>query len=147
MIDIHENEIPPVEDILALYHACGWTAYTQKEASVKKAFEHSDVVMCAREGDELLGWVRCVSDETFVVFIQDLLVTPGRRREGIATRLMHRLRERYPGCRMVLLTDGDNRAARALYTDLGFMDVSRHGMAAYVRMPGRQNRKEGENDG
>lgn len=45
----------------------------------------------AWDADELIGFARAVTDECFRAYVEDAIVSPGRRRQGVATMLVERL--------------------------------------------------------
>lgn len=144
MITYKENHMPPIESLISLYADCGWNAYADHPDGMTKAFARSDYAVCAYDDNGLAGVVRCVSDETFIVFVQDLLVFKKYRRKGIATALMRRVLNHYPSMRHVLLTDKDDRVSRAFYESLGFVSARDLHMVSYVKTPYASNTKEDE---
>ncbi len=108
IITYKEQNTPSTESLVTLYVDCGWNAYAEHPEKLKQALDHSDYVVSAYEDNDLAGLIRCVSDKTSIVFIQDLLVLKRSRRKGIATALIHRVISHYPSMRFVLLTDNDD---------------------------------------
>ena len=85
-------------------------------------------LLVAREGDELLGMVSLLwSTSTAlggpVAWLEDLVVDPARRGQGVGQALLDQAivfgRERGI-LRITLLTDGDNVRAQTLYASRGF---------------------------
>jgi ribosomal-protein-alanine N-acetyltransferase len=82
----------------------------------------SGVCLAARSGDELLGYLVC-SRYDQVWHLMNVAVAPHRRREGIATRLIHRLLEETgsgAGLPITLEVRVSNQEAIAMYEGLGF---------------------------
>lgn len=50
------------EEILPLYEAVGWTAYTDHPDALQKGFAHSLLTLAAYDGDQLQGIIRTVGD-------------------------------------------------------------------------------------
>lgn len=118
------DERPGTDELLTLYEAVGWTAYTQDPAALARAIAGSDTVLTARDDDDrLLGLVRTVSDGVTIVYVQDLLVVPEAHRSGVGGALLDAVLERYAGVRQtVLLTDAEP-GQRAFYESRGFVEV------------------------
>ncbi|WP_211266596.1 GNAT family N-acetyltransferase [Halotalea alkalilenta] len=85
-------------------------------------------ILVAKQGDEVLGMVGLLFTLSTalgakVAMLEDMVVTPAARGEGIGGRLLEAavaLAER-EGCRRVtLLTDGDNLSAQRFYASHGF---------------------------
>ena len=121
------------EEILRLYTAVGWTAYTDDPDTLEQGFRHSLLVLAAYEGDELIGLIRAVGDGATIVFIQDLLVDPAHQRQGIATALVHAVLARYPEVRQVELVTDNTPKTIAFYKSLGFTEFSEIGCSGFMR--------------
>ena len=121
------------DEILRLYTSAGWTAYTQNPAALRHGYEHSLLVLAAYESDELLGVIRAVGDGYTVVFIQDILVFPGKRRQGVGTALLKALLARYPDVRQIELTTDNRPETVAFYRALGFSEFSELGCCGFMR--------------
>lgn len=121
-MEIREYRQYREEEILRLYGAVGWRAYTADPEALRRGFSSSLLVLGAYEGDELWGVIRLVGDGETVVFIQDLLVFPERQRQGVGTALIKAALKRYPRVRQIQLTADDTPAALRFYHSLGFKD-------------------------
>ena len=121
------------EEILRLYSAVGWTAYTDNPGALEQGFRHSLLVLAAYEGDELIGLIRAVGDGATIVFIQDLLVDPAYQRQGIATALVRAVLVRYPEVRQVELVTDNTPKTIAFYKSLGFTEFSEIGCCGFMR--------------
>jgi GNAT superfamily N-acetyltransferase len=128
--DLKESEL------VALYSAVGWSAYTADPATLGAAVRGSSFVVAARDGDRLVGLARVVSDDASICYLQDLLVEPEHQREGIGRRLVQAVLDRYPHVRQKVLVTDDDPAQRAFYEALGYREVRDHGngsLRAFVR--------------
>ncbi|WP_396611762.1 GNAT family N-acetyltransferase [Haloferax sp. S1W] len=65
--------------------------------------------------DQPVGYLLATGDH-----IAELAVTPGARREGRATALVHALRTRRPDAPLTVLVHPENASARACYETIGF---------------------------
>ena len=95
------------EEILRLYTAVGWSAYTDDPKALRDGYGASLLVLAAYEGDELAGIIRVVGDGATVVFIQDILVFPERQRQGVGTALLKAVLDRYSRVRQIQLVTDD----------------------------------------
>ncbi|WP_417118428.1 GNAT family N-acetyltransferase [Olsenella phocaeensis] len=121
------------DEILPLYDAVGWTAYTRDPAALRNGFVHSLLVLAAYEGDELLGVIRAVGDGFTIVFIQDVLVYPERQRQGVGTALVEAVLDRYGDVRQIELATDDNEKTKAFYRSMGFRTLSELGCCGFMR--------------
>lgn len=124
------------DEVLALYEAVGWTAYTRDPDSLLRAVHGSHRVATARDdGRRLVGLARSVSDGETIVYVQDVLVEPDRHRHGIGSRLLTILLEAYDGVRQQVLLTETEPGQRAFYESLGFTETHdmRPELRAFVR--------------
>lgn len=135
-IVISADDRPGQEELVELYDAVGWTAYTADPEQLEAAVLGSSRVVTARYGEQLLGLARVVSDGVTIAYLQDVLVRPELQREGVGRQLVQAALEPFAGCRQkVLLTDDEPRQ-RAFYESLGYREVREHGdgrLRAFVR--------------
>ena len=118
------DERPARDELVALYDAVGWNAYTREPDALVDAITGSHAVLTARIDDgSLVGLVRTVSDGVTIAYVQDLLVRPAHQRAGVGGALLDAVLDRYAGVRQtVLLTDAEP-GQRAFYESRGFTEV------------------------
>jgi ribosomal protein S18 acetylase RimI-like enzyme len=85
-------------------------------AALRRAFEQSQHVVFARDGDRVVGMARMLSDGVSNAFVVDVWTMSSYRRQGIASRMMRHLLDRVPGQHVGLQTDD----MQPLYASLGF---------------------------
>lgn len=134
MIILRELSEFDFREILPLYAAVGWTNYTDRPEMLRQAFRHSLLVLGAYEGDKLVGLLRAVGDGFSVVLIQNLLVLPDHQRQGIGTRLVRALMERYPEVYQMQLFTDDTPKTTAFYQSLGFTMDSDAGCRGFMKL-------------
>ena len=134
MFTITEYQTYRAEEILPLYAAVGWSNYTENPDMLRRAYENSLLVLAAREGERLLGILRCVGDGATVVFLQDLLIHPERQRQGVGSALFRTMLGRFPTVyQLELLTDATEKTD-AFYRAQGLRPAEELGCRAYVKM-------------
>ncbi|MBR3475384.1 MAG: GNAT family N-acetyltransferase [Oscillospiraceae bacterium] len=126
-LDYRESEI------LGLYSAVGWTAYTRDPESLREGFGRSLLTLAAYEGEELLGLIRVVGDGRTVVLVQDLLVFPQYQRRGVGSALLREVLRRYQRVRQIELVTDDSPQTLAFYKSLGFSPLSELGCVGFLR--------------
>lgn len=123
-----------LEEVKGIYREAGWLAYLQNDEALLRAFENSLFTLGAFDGENLVGFVRCVGDGEHIVVVQDLIVAEKRRRQGIGERLMREMMEKYRHVRMFsLYTDMNDEAANRFYQRLGFQRIDQGYMVSYMR--------------
>ncbi|ACV05212.1 GNAT family N-acetyltransferase [Kytococcus sedentarius] len=131
------GQVPEREALRGLYGAVGWSAYTDDLEGLVRGVEGSAAVVTAWRGEELVGLARVISDGHTIAYLQDVLVRPGVRRQGVASELVRRVFEPFAHVRQqVLLTDAEE-GQRAFYASLGFRETREFpngGLRAFVRL-------------
>ena len=84
--------------------------------ALRRAFEHSQLVVVARDGDHVVGMARMLSDGVSNSYLLDVWTLSDYRHQGIATRMVRHLASQVPGQHIGLQTD----EARSFYAGLGF---------------------------
>jgi len=84
--------------------------------ALRRSFEQSTHVALAWADGELVGMARLLSDGVCNAYLIDVWTSSGHRREGIATRMVHRVLAQVPGQHVGLQTDD----AQPFYASLGF---------------------------
>ena len=129
------------EELVALYDAVGWTAYTRDPDGLVRAVANSTIVVTARDpSGALVGLARGLSDDVSILYLQDVLVHPDHQRMGIGRRLVTTCLERYAHVRQKVLLTDDDPAQRRFYDHLGFVRTTEFDAAplnAYVRFDAR----------
>ncbi|WP_089772927.1 GNAT family N-acetyltransferase [Ruania alba] len=124
------------EELVDLYSAVGWSAYTRDPDALLRAVRGSHRVGVAWDGEQLVGLARTISDGVTVVYLQDVLVRPSHQRTGLGRELLTQLLGSYGDIRQQVLLTDDRPEQRAFYTSLGFVETHDHdpGLRAFVRL-------------
>lgn len=122
-LTLAEGELPAREDLLDLYDAVGWTAYTRHPDVLEQALAGSTTVVTARREGRLVGLARALSDGATICYLQDILVRPEEQRHGVGRVLVRHVLDRHADVRQrVLVTDAEP-GQRAFYESLGFTEL------------------------
>ena len=112
-----------LDDVLPLYDAVGWSAYTDEPETLLAGLRGSSFIATAWDGDTLVGLARVISDDATIMYLQDILVAPSHHRKGVGRALAEAALDRFRHVRQrVLLTDSDP-AQKRFYESLGFTEV------------------------
>ncbi|MDR0921292.1 MAG: GNAT family N-acetyltransferase [Lactobacillales bacterium] len=66
-----------------------WKAYTRDDNRLRKALENLEMISVKTKSDEVIGFLRYITDCATRVFIQYILVRPKYQRHGIGMQLMN----------------------------------------------------------
>ena len=123
------------EQVQALYESVQWSAYTKDMPKLMRGIENSQIVITAWNEEELTGLIRCLTDFKTIAYIQDILVKPAYRKQGIGDELMRQCLEKLSGIRQIALMteDGDEvKGLHAWYQSHGFQAYSELGTAGFA---------------
>ena len=121
------------EEILRLYSAVGWIAYTEDPESLRRGYENSLFTLAAYAGEELIGVIRTVGDGATIVYIQDLLVLPEYQGKGVGTELLSAILDRFRSVRQVVLMTDDTEKTVAFYKKAGLTPADEYGCRAFMK--------------
>lgn len=133
-IQIQPYEVYQEAEILPLYTSVGWTNYSNRPEMLEAAYRNSLCILGAYDGDKLIGVIRAVGDGVSIVFVQDLLVLPAYQRQGVGTKLLQAILERYADVYQIELLTDDMPKTTAFYESLGFTRTDRLGCCAFLKM-------------
>ena len=122
------------EEIIGLYAAVGWTAYTDDPEALRQGFARSLMTLAAYENGRLAGLIRTVGDGSTIVFVQDILVHPAYQRKGIGSALLKAVLERYSRVRQITLVTDSTPETLAFYRSVGFTELSAAGCSGLTRI-------------
>ena len=105
-MNLSESLDLPVDKVIALYAANGWSA-ASKPQELCKALRNSHSIVSAWIGEELVGLGNALSDGFLVVYYPHLLVLPSHQGQGIGGRILEHLKMKYQGFHQhILVADG-----------------------------------------
>lgn len=116
--------LPTTDELVTLYDAVGWQAYTREPDSLARGVQGSLHVVTARRDGRLVGLARIVGDGATICYLQDVLVHPDARRLGVGSRLVEAVFSPYAQVRQQVLVTDDEPGQKAFYEALGFLDYA-----------------------
>jgi GNAT superfamily N-acetyltransferase len=116
-ISISETREIPLEAMISLYRANGWSS-AEKPHLLQKALLNSHTLISAWEEGNLVGLGNAISDGHLVVYYPHLLIHPDYQGKGIGQLIMAKMQEKYRHFHMQLLT-ADGKAID-FYSKIGF---------------------------
>lgn len=120
-------------EILALYGAVGWVAYTRDPDSLRRGFENSLLTLAAYEDEKLIGIIRTVGDGATIVYIQDIIVHPEHQGRGVGSALIAEILERFRFVRQIVLLTDDTEKTVSFYRKIGLKPAGDYGCRAFMK--------------
>ena len=134
MLECKEFGSSRLEEIKEIYKEQGWTAYLNDDEKLKRAYDKSLYVYGIFDEGKLIGFTRCVGDGEHIVVIEDLIVKAEYQRQGMGTKLLQHVFEKYADVRMLsLYTDKVDVKANNFYRKMGMRLVEEMGAVSYIR--------------
>ncbi|KPU26290.1 hypothetical protein TR13x_10775 [Caloranaerobacter sp. TR13] len=120
-------------DLKELYEDAGWTTYTKDLSKLIKAIKLSLMTISAWDGNKLVGLIRVVGDGQTIIYIQDILVLDSYKRNGIGSKLLSLILDKYKDVRQKVLLTNDSEETRGFYQSNGFYSCDRGELVAFVK--------------
>ncbi|SEL12836.1 Acetyltransferase (GNAT) domain-containing protein [Butyrivibrio sp. ob235] len=134
MIEYKEFGLEEFERVKEIYRGEGWAAYLHDDEALKRAFKNSIYCLGAYDGNQLIGFVRCVGDGEHIVLVQDLIVVADYQRKKIGTSLFKKAWDKYIHVRMFQVnTDIEDERDNLFYKASGMKPISEGNMISYYR--------------
>lgn len=134
MISYQEFGSEYLEQVKNIYEAEQWYAYLKDDEKLRRAFEQSLYLLGAFDGENLVGFVRCVGDGEHILLVQDLIVAPSYQKQGIGTNLFKAVWDKYINVRMFhVVTDIHDKVDNHFYQSFGMKKLEAGDMVSYFR--------------
>ncbi|WP_079479330.1 GNAT family N-acetyltransferase [Halobacillus salinus] len=119
-----ENDFQTVQQ---LNEEEGWSNLVEKNEETLCSWLNSEPALIALDGNEVIGYLRGLTDGATTLYVCELLVKESYRKQGIAERLVRLAHECYPSTRIEMIATQqsqgyyESRGYRAFY---GFRKAS-----------------------
>ena len=133
-IQFKEHKNINIQQLENLYNDVGWYAYTKDMQQLEQALLHSLDVISAWDNDKLVGLIRIVGDGLTIVYIQDILVLNHYQNQGIATKLMTEILQKYKHVRQKVLLTEEAPDVRHFYEKNGFESCDQGNLVAFAKL-------------
>lgn len=108
-------------------------AYTRDLPTLMNAINSSLMVVSAWDDDKLVGLIRVVGDGLTIIYIQDIIVLNLYKRNGIGSRILKCVLDKYSNVHQKVLITDDTDETRGFYEANGFMFCDKGEVVAFVR--------------
>lgn len=122
-----------LDDIKKLYKEEGWILYLNDDEKLNSALKNSEIIGVFNDA-KLIGFLRYLTDFEHILYVQDLIVTKGWRRDGIGEKLITNLLDKHQNIRsIILITDISDKVSNSFYKKIGFDKLENRGMVSYIK--------------
>ncbi len=84
------EEIPTTSQLVRLFHQAPW-AKDRSPEQTRDMLRQTDLVLCAWDGDQLVGFGRVLTDFMYRATIWDVIVDQAYHKQGIGTEIVRRI--------------------------------------------------------
>lgn len=84
------EEIPTASQLVRLFHQAPW-AKDRSPEQTQEMLRQTDLVLCAWDGDQLVGFGRVLTDFMYRATIWDVIVDRAYHKQGIGTEIVRRI--------------------------------------------------------
>jgi len=106
---VKETKDLDYEKVVDLFFAVHFLRFPEKretyKQAIEKAFRNSQYIVSVFDGDELIGFVRVLTDETLFATVWNMIVKPEYQKHGIGKILIDKCLEKYPNVHFFLIAD------------------------------------------
>ncbi|MBH0204771.1 MAG: GNAT family N-acetyltransferase [Nitrospira sp.] len=137
VITFSEKKDLSAAQLVRLFHQAPWATHRTIE-DAKEMLRHTDVALCAWDGDLLVGFGRVLTDFVYRATIWDVIVDKAYQKQGIGTAVVQRILD-HPRLKKIELFWLCTRRP-GFYERLGFSSQEQTGWSgAGASRPGRNN--------
>jgi N-acetylglutamate synthase-like GNAT family acetyltransferase len=90
VVTYSHNELPDVSQLLGLFRQAPW-AKDRSLDDAKEMLRHTDLTLCAWDGDQLIGFGRVLTDFVYRATIWDVIVDRAYQGQGVGTEIVKRI--------------------------------------------------------
>lgn len=84
------KELPEAGQLLRLFHQAPW-AKSRSLDKTQDMLRHTDLTVCAWDGDQLIGFGRVLTDFIYRATIWDVIVDKAYQGQGVGTEIVQRI--------------------------------------------------------
>ncbi len=133
MITYKEFGCELLEQVMLLYRSENWNIYAERD-QVRSAFDHSLYILGAFECEKLLGFIRCLGDGEYDIYVSDLIVDQEYRRLGIGKALLSKSMKKFNHVEnFVLMTGLEEEGNKRFYRAMGMKEFKENRLIGYIR--------------
>jgi len=127
-IDIKFVDNWPKEDIVALYKSAGWVEESYDPSAIKQLITGSFAFTVAinPSSGKAIGMGRVIADGVSDAYIQDLVILPEYRRQGIGKQLVNALLDRCLSKGITWIGLISEPGQDGFYSSMGFKTMDNH---------------------
>ncbi|WP_239749032.1 MULTISPECIES: GNAT family N-acetyltransferase [unclassified Mammaliicoccus] len=128
------KRIPSNEDLQKLYLSVGWDVYVKNNEDMTVLLKNACYFVTIWDHDQLVGLTRVISDDHSIAYVQDILIDPDYQGNGIGSKLLNMIKERFNHVRQVVLMTDTSEKTINFYEKNELLSLDKYGCTAFMKI-------------
>lgn len=128
------KRIPSNEDLQKLYLSVGWDVYVNNNEDMTVLLKNAYYFVTVWDNDHLVGLTRVISDDHSIAYVQDILIDPDYQGNGIGSKLLNMIKERFNHVRQVVLMTDTSEKTINFYEKNELLSLDKYGCTAFMKI-------------
>ncbi|MFT2140354.1 GNAT family N-acetyltransferase [Mammaliicoccus sp. P-M59] len=128
------KRIPSNEDLQKLYLSVGWDVYVKNNEDMTVLLKNACYFVTVWNHDQLVGLTRVISDDHSIAYVQDILIDPDYQGNGIGSKLLNMIKERFNHVRQVVLMTDTSEKTINFYEKNELLSLDKYGCTAFMKI-------------
>ncbi|MCD8837505.1 GNAT family N-acetyltransferase [Mammaliicoccus sciuri] len=128
------KRIPSNEDLQKLYLSVGWDVYVKNNEDMTVLLKNACYFVTVWDNDQLLGLTRVISDDHSIAYVQDILIDPDYQGNGIGSKLLNMIKERFNHVRQVVLMTDTSEKTINFYEKNELLSLDKYDCTAFMKI-------------
>lgn len=128
------KRIPSNEDLQKLYLSVSWDVYVKNNEDMTVLLKNACYFVTVWDNDQLVGLTRVISDDHSIAYVQDILIEPHYQGNGIGSKLLNMIKERFNHVRQVVLMTDTSEKTINFYEKNELLSLDKYGCTAFMKI-------------
>ncbi|MCJ1783965.1 GNAT family N-acetyltransferase [Mammaliicoccus sciuri] len=128
------KRIPGNEDLQKLYLSVGWDVYVKNNEDMTVLLKNACYFVTVWDHDQLVGLTRVISDDHSIAYVQDILIDPDYQGNGIGSKLLNMIKERFNHVRQVVLMTDTSEKTINFYEKNELLSLDKYDCTAFMKI-------------
>ncbi|PTJ82264.1 N-acetyltransferase [Mammaliicoccus sciuri] len=128
------KRIPNNEDLQKLYLSVGWDVYVKNNEDMTVLLKNTCYFVTVWDNDQLVGLTRIISDDHSIAYVQDILIDPDYQGNGIGSKLLNMIKERFNHVRQVVLMTDTSEKTIKFYEKNELLSLDKYDCTAFMKI-------------
>ena len=128
------KRIPNNEDLQKLYLSVGWDVYVKNNEDMTVLLKNTCYFVTVWDNTQLVGLTRIISDDHSIAYVQDILIDSGYQGNGIGSKLLNMIKERFNHVRQVVLMTDTSEKTINFYEKNELLSLDKYDCTAFMKI-------------